>query len=127
MSRPELILIVEDEPVVRRLAVLGLRAQGYTVVEASNGVEALEVAGRIGTDLDIVISDVVMPGISGPELMKRLATMAPNARRLLVSGHAESTVLPAGLIEAGAAFLSKPFTPERLARKVREVLEASAD
>ena len=123
----ETILIVEDEPVVRRLAVLGLRAQGYTVVEASNGVEALEVAGRIGTDLDIVISDVVMPGISGPELMKRLATMAPNARRLLVSGHAESTVLPAGLIEAGAAFLSKPFTPERLARKVREVLEASAD
>jgi two-component system cell cycle sensor histidine kinase/response regulator CckA len=122
----ETVLVVEDEPVVRRLAVLGLRAQGYTVIEACDGFEALEIAGRIGTALDIVVSDVIMPGISGPELVRRLAAVTPGTKRLLVSGHAESSVLPAGLIDAGTAFLSKPFTPERLARKVREVLDAPA-
>jgi two-component system cell cycle sensor histidine kinase/response regulator CckA len=122
----ETILVVEDETVVRRLAVLGLRAQGYTVIEAADGVQALEAAGRFALELDLVVSDVIMPGMSGPELLKRLALVAPRARRLLVSGHAESTVLPAGLIDVGAAFLPKPFTPERLARKVREVLDAPA-
>ena len=122
----ETILVVEDDPVVRRLAGLGLRAQGYTVIEASDGVEALEIAGRIASEIDVVVSDVVMPGMSGAELVKRLAVVAPGARRLLVSGHAESTVLPAGLVNVGAAFLPKPFTPERLARKVREVLDAPA-
>jgi DNA-binding NtrC family response regulator len=67
-----------------------------------------------------------MPGMSGPELLNRLAVVAPAAKRLLVSGHAESTVLPARLIDVDAAFLPKPFTPERLARKVREVLDAPA-
>ena len=67
-----------------------------------------------------------MPGMSGPELVKRLASVAPGAKRLLVSGHAEATLLPAGLADVGAAFLPKPFTPERLARKVREVLDAPA-
>ena len=120
----ETILVVEDEPVVLRLAAFGLRAQGYTVIEASDGVEALEIAGRVAPELDLVISDVIMPGMSGPELLKRLAVVAPGAKRLLVSGHAESTVLPAGLIDVDATFLPKPFTPERLARKVREVLDA---
>jgi CheY-like chemotaxis protein len=109
--------------VVRRLAVLGLRGQGYTVIEAKDGVQALEAAVRFALELDLVVSDVIMPGMSGPELLKRLSVIAPRARRLLVSGHAESTVLPAGLIDVGASFLPKPFTPERLARKVREVLD----
>jgi two-component system cell cycle sensor histidine kinase/response regulator CckA len=122
----ETILVVEDEPVVLRLAVLGLRAQGYTVVEATDGAEALDIAGRIGAGLDLVVSDVVMPGIGGPELVKRLAGVSPGVRSLLVSGHAESSVLPAGLVDVGTAFLSKPFTPERLARKVREVLDGPA-
>ena len=120
----ETLLVVEDEPVVRRLAVLGLRAYGYNVIEASDGVEARKIARRIAPTLDLVISDVIMPGISGAELVKRLGAVAPGVRRLLVSGHAESTVLPAGLADIGAAFLPKPFTPERLARKVREVLDA---
>ena len=123
----ETVLVVEDDPVVKRLAVLGLRAHGYTVIEASGGVEALEIAGRVASEIDIVVSDVIMPGMSGTELVKRLATVAPGVRRLLVSGHAEETVLPGGLVNVGAAFLPKPFTPERLARKVREVLDAPAD
>jgi PAS domain S-box-containing protein len=123
----ETILVVEDEPVVRRLAVQALRVQGYRVMEASDGVEALDIAQGLGLGLDLVVSDVIMPRVSGPELVKRLTVVAPRARRLLVSGHAESTVLPARLSDLGAAFLAKPFTPERLARKVREVLDAPAN
>jgi two-component system cell cycle sensor histidine kinase/response regulator CckA len=106
------------------MTVKALRAQGYRVIEASDGVEALDIAMDLGPELDLVISDVIMPRVSGPELVKRLAPVAPRARRLLVSGHAESTVLPARLDNLGATFLPKPFTPERLARKVREVLDA---
>jgi PAS domain S-box-containing protein len=122
----ETILVVEDEPVVRRLAVQALRVQGYRVIEASDGVEALDIAQSLGLGIDLVVSDVIMPRVSGPELVKRLTAVAPGARRLLVSGHAESTVLPATLSDLAAAFLPKPFTPERLARKVREVLDAPA-
>jgi nitrogen-specific signal transduction histidine kinase len=123
----ETVLVVEDEAIVRRLAVLGLRAQGYTVIEASSGAEALEIVGRVANQLDLVVSDVVMPGISGPELVKRLAVVAPGVRCLLVSGHAEAAVLPDGLTGIGASFLPKPFTPERLARKVRDVLDSPPD
>jgi two-component system, cell cycle sensor histidine kinase and response regulator CckA len=121
----ETILLVEDEPVVRRLAVLGLRFRGYTVLEAADGAEAIEIAqGNLGR-IDLVVSDVVMPGLSGPELLKRLSTITPTARRLLVSGHAEEAVLPGGPREVDAEFLPKPFTPDRLARKIREVLDAA--
>jgi len=127
-SRPtptgdETVLVVEDEPRVRRLAVLGLRAHGYVVLEAADGAEAIEIAGRVGATIDVIVSDVMMPGMSGPELLERLSAIAPRARAVLMSGHAESTVLshrPA----MNWAFLPKPFTPERLARKVREVLDA---
>jgi CheY-like chemotaxis protein len=119
----ETILVVEDDAVVRRLAVQALRSRGYRIIEASDGAEALEVAQALGRDLDLVISDVVMPRVGGPELMKRLAAVAPGARRLLVSGHAESDVLPASPTDVGAEFLPKPFTTERLARKVRELLD----
>jgi len=120
----ETILVVEDEQIVRRLTVKTLRAQGYRVIEASDGAEALDIAMDIGPELDLVISDVIMPRVSGPELVKRLGPVAPRARRLLVSGHAESTVLTDRLDVLGATFLPKPFTPELLARKVREVLDA---
>jgi two-component system cell cycle sensor histidine kinase/response regulator CckA len=119
----ETVLVVEDEPSVRRLAVLGLRAQGYSVFEAADGTAALGIAGRIGPEIDLVVSDVVMPGISGPELARRLTVIARGTKILLMSGHAENDVLPVGLDDLGVAFLPKPFTPERLARKVREVLD----
>jgi len=120
----ETVLVVEDEPHVRRLAVLGLRAHGYAVLEAADGAEAIETATRVGTTIDVIVSDVMMPGMSGPELLNRLSAIAPQARAVLMSGHAESTVLPQQSA-LSYAFLPKPFTPERLARKVREVLDAS--
>ena len=118
----ETVLVVEDEPRVRRLAVLGLRAHGYVVLEAADGAEAIRLAGRIGAAVDVIVSDVMMPGMNGPELLKRLATVAPQARAVLMSGHAEATVL-SQMPAQRYAFLPKPFTPERLARKVREVLD----
>ncbi|HEX7491653.1 MAG TPA: PAS domain S-box protein [Candidatus Limnocylindrales bacterium] len=121
----ETILVVEDEPSVRRLAVLCLRARGYTVLEASNGAEAIRVARRKENKFDLIVSDVVMPGLSGPALIRKLNVLAPQARAILMSGHADSAVLDEAL-ELRLAFLAKPYTPERLARKVREVLDAPA-
>jgi PAS domain S-box-containing protein len=121
----ETVLVVEDEPRVRRLALLGLRARGYQVLEAANGAEAIEIARSAGTQIDLIVSDVVMPGMSGPELLRELAVIAPQTRALLMSGHAEASILPPGPGLAHA-FLPKPYTPERLARKVREVLDGPA-
>jgi PAS domain S-box-containing protein len=120
----ETVLVVEDEPHVRRLAVLGLRAHGYVVLEAADGAEAIQIAGRMGATIDVIVSDVIMPRMSGPELLERLTAIAPGARAVLMSGHAESTVLTERP-DVHWTFLPKPFTPERLARKVREVLDGA--
>ncbi len=120
----ETVLVVEDEPRVRRLAVLGLRARGYRVLEAANGAEAIQLALRAGDAIDLIVSDVMMPGMSGPELIRELTGIAPRAEALLMSGHAAPEFLEEGS-DLRLAFLAKPYTPERLARKVREVLDAS--
>ncbi len=120
----ETVLVVEDEEMVRRLAVLGLRAHGYTVIEAPDGPAALEIASRPETAIDLVVSDVVMPGMSGPDLGRRLAELRPEAALILASGHAEAVVLGEQASRGGAGFIQKPFTPEELARKVREVLDS---
>jgi CheY-like chemotaxis protein len=119
----ETVLVVEDEPALRRIAALALRARGYTVLEAADGSQALEIAGRT-PGIDLVVSDVVMPGMSGPALVERLQRQSPATRALLISGHAEATVLPGDFAARGLALLPKPFTPDRLARKVRDVLDA---
>ena len=123
-SGTETVLVVEDEPRVRRLAVLGLRARGYTVHEAADGAEAIRVARRVGDTIDLIVSDVMMPGMSGLELVREFASIAPRARALLMSGHADPAFLEEGS-DLRQAFLPKPYTPERLARKVREVLDAT--
>jgi PAS domain S-box-containing protein len=118
----ETILIVEDEASVRRLAVLGLRSLGYTVLEAANAAEALRIAAT-EHDIALVVSDVIMPGIRGPELATRLRSLRPKARMLLTSGHTDA---PEGFRDADGnpiPFVSKPFTPDRLAHKVRAVLD----
>jgi CheY-like chemotaxis protein len=119
----ETILVVEDDASVRRLAVLGLRSNGYTVLEAPDAAHALELAAA-GAYVDLLVSDVVMPGMRGPELAARLRVLLPSARLLLVSGHADRNE-PFRDDEGNVMqLLPKPFTPDRLSRKVREVLDS---
>ena len=119
----ETVLVVEDDASVRRLAVLGLRSNGYSVLEAANATEALELASG-PVSIDLVVSDVIMPGMRGPELAARVRDLRPGVRLLLVSGHPETDEAFRDKTGGVIQLLPKPFTPERLARKVREVLDA---
>ena len=119
----ETILIVEDEDMVRTLAGRGLREHGYEVLEARNGADALrQLAFR--SDVNLVISDVVMPEMGGRELGQRLSADRPSLPVLYMSGYTGEDVTQRGLLEPGAPFQQKPFAPEELARKVREMLDA---
>jgi PAS domain S-box-containing protein len=119
----ETILVVEDEEVVRALACRGLREQGYTVLEARHGREALDRLAERRHPVDLVISDVVMPELGGRELGARLAALQPDLPILYMSGYTGDDVIQRGLLEPGVPFLQKPFTPEGLARKVRQMLD----
>ena len=121
----ETILVVEDEPSVRRLAVLGLRSNGYMVLEAANAAEALRVAAT-EHGIALVVSDVVMPGMRGPELAARLSRVRPDAKMLLTSGHADAPEAFRDAKGRPIPFLPKPFTPDRLAHKVRAVLDGDS-
>ncbi len=120
----ETILLVEDEDAVRGLTRRCLEASGYTVLQASSAEEAIDVASRFDGRLDLLLTDVVMPGASGPELSRRLHERRPGTRVLYVSGYTDAAMASHVALDAGASFLQKPFTPETLARKVREILDA---
>ena len=122
----ETILIVEDEDLVRALATRSLRERGYRVIEARHGVDALRQLERQRTGVDLVILDVVMPEMGGRELARRLATLRPTLPVLFMSGYTGEDVIQRGLLEPGAPFLQKPFTPDGLATKVREMLDSVA-
>jgi CheY-like chemotaxis protein len=119
----ETVLLAEDEPAVRNLASLCLRAHGYTVIEAQDGATALTAAQAHAGRIRLLVTDVVMPGMSGPDLAQRFRPLCPEALVLFISGHAESAIVHHGVLDPGVAFLPKPFTPERLARRVREMLD----
>ncbi len=118
----ETILLVEDEDAVRGLTLRGLQSSGYTVLQASSAEEALPIAARHAGRLDLLLTDVIMPGASGPELARRLLEKRPGTRVLYVSGYTDASMASQGA-DDGAFFLQKPFTPETLARKVREILD----
>ena len=118
----ETILLVEDEESVRQLVRDTLEAKGYRVFEAESGEAGLAVANGFNGNIDLVITDVVMPGISGRELVEQLAKSRPTTKVLYLSGYTEDAILSDGSIEQGTAFLQKPFSLQSLARKVREVL-----
>jgi CheY-like chemotaxis protein len=118
----ETILLVEDEESVRQLVRDTLEAKGYRVFEAESGEAGLAVANGFDGNIDLIITDVVMPGISGRELVEQLAKSRPTAKVLYLSGYTEDAILSDGSIEKGTAFLQKPFSLQSLARKVREVL-----
>jgi CheY-like chemotaxis protein len=120
----ETILIVEDEDLVRALASRSLRERGYRVLEARQGNDALQQLEQEPAQVDLVITDVVMPEMGGRELARRLAGMRPSLPVLFISGYTGEDVIQRGLLEPGAPFQQKPFTPDGLARKVREMLDA---
>jgi two-component system, cell cycle sensor histidine kinase and response regulator CckA len=119
----ETILVIEDEDIVRSLAGRGLRDHGYTVVEARNGAQGLQYVKRHPGTVDLVISDVVMPEIGGRELGQALAQLDPDLPVLYMSGYTGEDVVQRGLLDAGAPFQQKPFTPVTLATKVRAMLD----
>jgi PAS domain S-box-containing protein len=120
----ETILLVEDEPEVRSLARDLLEAAGYLVLEASDGEDALRVVEQREGPIHLLVTDVVMPRMSGPELAGLLVRARPELKVLYVSGYIAAEIADLGVLEPGVHFLPKPFTPVGLARKVREVLDA---
>ena len=119
----ETVLVVEDEDVVRSMTCRGLREHGYTVLEARNGAEALAVVEENLGSIDLVVSDVVMPEVGGRELAARLTLLDPALPVLYMSGYTGEDVVQRGLMDADAPFQQKPFTPDGLARSVRELLD----
>jgi PAS domain S-box-containing protein len=120
----ETILLVEDQDGVRNFIRRVLLEGGYTVLEARDGEEAFRVAEQYQGPIHLLVTDVVMPRMSGPHLAELLARDRPELRVLLVSGYTDEAFVPSAVPEGDPAFLQKPFSPVRLARKVREVLDA---
>jgi len=119
----ETVLVVEDHEDVRRLTERVLRSRGYTVLVSANGPEALRAAAQHAGPIHLLVTDVVMPGMSGREVSLLLAPARPEMRVLYLSGYADESIIHHGVLDPGLAFLQKPFTPDRLARKVRDLLE----
>ncbi|MBI2840029.1 MAG: GAF domain-containing protein [Acidobacteria bacterium] len=120
----ETVLLVEDEASLRSLVREILELDGYFVIEAKDGLDALDVHARYEGRIDLLITDVVMPGMSGRELAERLALLRPRMKVLYTSGYTDDAVLHHGVLAEGTAFLQKPFNREDLARKIRELLGA---
>jgi CheY-like chemotaxis protein len=118
----ETVLLVEDEAAVRQMAARVLRQLGYTVLEATDGVDALRMVGEYSVPIDLLLTDVVMPQLGGAALVERLRETHTRLKVLFMSGYTDHTIIRHSLLEPGVAFLQKPFTPELLARKVRAVL-----
>jgi CheY-like chemotaxis protein len=120
----ETVLLVEDEESVRQLVRETLEAKGYKVLEAEHGEAALGVVSEHHGPIDILITDVVMPGMSGRELAKQLCASDPAMKVLFLSGYTEDAIVHQGVLEPGTAFLQKPFTLQMLSRKVREIFRS---
>jgi signal transduction histidine kinase/ActR/RegA family two-component response regulator len=126
LNGKETILLVEDEARVRKLIRDVLDLRGYHVLEATRGEEALRIAVSHKGAIDLAVVDVVMPEMSGPELVVQIAAMRPEARVLYISGYTEEAIVHHGILDSGAAFLAKPFLPDALVRRIREVLDKSS-
>jgi len=118
----ETVLLVEDEDELRAVVLETLQMYGYTVLEAGHGGEAMLIAERYSGPIDLLLTDVVMPTMSGADLARRLAAVRLEMKVLFVSGYTDDAIVHHGVLEPGTAFLEKPFNPEQLVRRVREVL-----
>jgi CheY-like chemotaxis protein len=121
----ETILLVEDEEQVRTLVRAILQSYGYQVIEAQTGGDALLVSEKHAGAIDLLLTDVIMPHISGPQLAQRLGRLV--AKVLYMTGYTEDSMVRQGLIDSSVALLQKPITPEALVRKIREVLDSPPD
>ena len=119
----ETILLVEDEVLVRSLVSKFLHSQGYRVLSATRGSDALQLAAEHGSRIDLLLSDVVLPHMNGRQIYERLALTMPTLRVLFMSGYTENIIAPHGVLERGCYFVQKPFSLKELARKVREALD----
>ncbi len=120
----ETVLVAEDEDAVRQIIERALQARGYRVMIARNGSEALALAGRHAGQIDLLVTDVVMPDMNGRVLSQRLMEVRPAIKTLYLSGYTDDAILHHGVLQEGVAFLQKPFSLGALARKVRDVIEA---
>jgi two-component system cell cycle sensor histidine kinase/response regulator CckA len=119
----ETILLVEDEAVVRRLVAEILETNGYTVLQAGDGPSALELLRRRGSGVELLVTDVVMPGMSGREVAQSITSLSPGTQVLYMSGYTDQAIDHHGILEPGIAFLQKPFTSDELTRRVRALLD----
>ena len=119
----ETILLVEDDEVVRKLVSEVLDNEGYRLLEAANGVAALSICAQYEEPIHLLLTDVVMPEMSGRELANRLAAVRPELKVLYMSGYTDDVIVHHGVLDEGTEFIQKPFTPDVLARKIREVLD----
>jgi len=123
-SSGETILVVEDQEAVRRLTTSLLREYGYQLLEASDGTDALRIAKEYGGEIDLVLTDVVLPGINGKELSERLQELRPGLKVLFTSGYTADAIGDRGILAEGLAYIPKPFSGGEMAAKIRDVLRS---
>ncbi len=121
----ETVLLVEDDDMVRELVLRVLHAYGYKVIDVANGQKALDIAGEKGDEIDILLTDVIMPDMSGREVADRLMSRLCGLKVLFMSGYTDDVIAKHGVLEEGTQLISKPFTPEELAGRIRAALDAA--
>jgi len=118
----ETILVVEDDDAVRRMTREFLKIKGYTVIEARGATEAIQIMENRGDQIDLVVTDVLMPGMKGRELVERLSELRSGLKVLYMSAYTEDAAINIGVLSPGTEFIEKPFSPDELAARVRQVL-----
>ena len=121
----ETLLVVENEPAIRNLLQMALRKNGYAVLVAASGREALEIVRAHSGAIDLLITDVVMPDMNGPELARQLIAIRPETRTLFMSGYMDDALGEHGSLPSHANFIQKPFSPRIIAQKVRDILDGT--
>ena len=120
----EIILIAEDDAMVREMAHDTLKKYGYTVLKASSGKEALQICREYKGDIHLLLTDVVMPGMSGKVLADEIKPLHPDIKVLFMSGYTDNAIVHRGMLDEGIRFIQKPFSPHDLVCKVRQILDA---